>query len=219
MLSNWILPVLEWIGTFSFAISGSLIAIGHGLDLFGVLMVGTLTAVGGGIVRDLILGNHPPLIFYNTDVLLIAVITALLVFIFVSFNVKRFAAIRHRIDKVNLIFDSLGLGAFSVAGVRLAWDCGFGEHFVLCVLMGCLTGVGGGVIRDMLVNVKPYVFTKHVYAVASLVGSALFYLILAYTPYGDWGSFAALLLVFAIRLLAARYRWELPKIPNHKDNV
>ncbi len=212
MLSSWILPVLEWIGTFSFAISGALIAIGHGLDLFGVLMVGTITAVGGGIVRDILLGNHPPLIFYNTDTLLIAVLTALLVFIFVSFNVKRFSVIRHRVEKVNLIFDSLGLGAFSVAGVQLAWDGGFGEHFVLCVLMGCLTGVGGGVVRDMLVNVKPYVFTKHVYAVASLVGSILYYLILKHTPYGDWGSFLALALVFVLRLLAARFRWELPKI-------
>ena len=212
MLSSWILPVLEWIGTFSFAISGSLIAIGHGLDLFGVLMVGTVTAVGGGIVRDLILGNHPPLIFYNTEVLLVAVLTCLLVFIFVSFNVKRFAAIRHKVDKVNLVFDSLGLGAFSVAGVQLAYECGFSEQFVLCVLMGCLTGVGGGVIRDMLVNVKPYVFTKHVYAVASLLGSILYYILLHNTPYGNWGSFIAVGLVFVIRLLAARYHWELPKI-------
>lgn len=219
MLSSWILPVLEWIGTFSFAISGSLVAIGHGLDLFGVLMVGTITAVGGGIVRDLILGNHPPLIFFNTDVLLIAVITALLVFIFVSYHVKRFAIIRHRVEKVNLIFDSLGLGAFSVAGVQLAWDCGFGEQFVLCVLMGVLTGCGGGVIRDVLVNVKPYVFTKHVYAVASLVGSILYYFILSYTPYSNLGSFIAPGVVFVMRLLAARFHWELPKIPKANEDV
>lgn len=212
MLSSWILPVLEWIGTISFAISGSLVAIGHGLDLLGVLMVGTITAVGGGIIRDLILGNVPPLIFYNTEVLLASVITALLVFIFVSYNVNRFASIRHRVEKVNLIFDSLGLGAFSVAGVQLAWDGGFGNQFVLCVLMGCLTGVGGGVVRDVLVNEKPYVFTKHVYAVASLIGSSLYYLVLFYTPYGNWGSFIALIVVVVIRLLAAHYRWELPKI-------
>ncbi len=112
MLSSWILPVLEWIGTLSFAISGSLIAIGHGLDLFGVLMVGTITAVGGGIIRDLILGNIPPLIFYNSDILLIAVVTALLVFIFISVKVNHFSTIRHRVEKVNLIFDSLGLGLF-----------------------------------------------------------------------------------------------------------
>lgn len=219
MLSSWILPVLEWIGTISFAISGSLVAIGHGLDLLGVLMVGTITAVGGGIIRDLILGNVPPLIFSNTEVLLASVFTALLVFIFVSFNVNHFASIRHRVDKINLIFDSVGLGAFSVAGVQLACDCGFSEKFVLCVLMGCLTGVGGGVVRDVLVNEKPYVFTKHVYAVASLVGSILYYLIVCYTPYGNWGSFAALLVVVVIRLLAAHYRWELPKIPKaNQDN-
>ena len=219
MLSSWILTALDWIGTISFAISGSLVAIGHGLDLLGVLMVGTITAVGGGIIRDLILGNVPPLIFYNTDVLLAAVITAFLVFIFISVKVNRFAVIRHRVEKVNLIFDSFGLGAFSVAGVQLAWDCGFGEQFVLCVLMGCLTGVGGGVIRDMLVNVKPYVFTKHVYAVASLIGSILYYFILSYTSFSDWGSFIALGVVVVIRFLAAHYRWELPKIPKANEDL
>lgn len=212
MLSYWILPVLEWIGTVSFAISGSLVAIGHGLDLFGVLMVGTITAVGGGIIRDLILGNVPPLIFFQSDVLLVAVLTCMLVFVLAYFNANRLSSVLHKVEFMTLLFDSFGLGAFSVAGVQLAWDGGFGEQFVLCVLMGCLTGVGGGVVRDMLVNVKPYVFTKHVYAVASLAGSILYYLILAFTPYGDIGSFAALSLVIVIRILAARYRWELPKV-------
>ena len=213
MLSSWILPMLEWIGTVSFAISGAMIAIGHGLDLFGVLMVGTITAVGGGIIRDLILGNVPPLIFSNTEVLLVSVLTGLVVFILARINAKRVNRVLHRVEFMNRLFDSFGLGAFSVAGVQLAWDGGFGDQFVLCVLMGMLTGVGGGVVRDMLVNVKPYVLTKHVYAVASLAGSILYYGILKFTPYGDLGSFIALLLVVIIRLLAAHDRWELPKIP------
>ena len=214
MLSSWILAALDWIGTISFAISGSLIAIGHGLDLFGVLMVGTITAVGGGIIRDLILGHTPPMIFFRTEILLAAVLTAFLVFVFISYRSNRFTIIRHRLEKLNLIFDSFGLGAFSVAGVQIACDGGYGDRFVLCALMGCLTGVGGGIVRDMLVNVKPYVFTKHVYAVASLIGSVLYYLILRYTDYGDIGSFAALFFVVILRLLAARYHWELPKIKN-----
>ena len=213
MLSSWILTSLDWIGTVSFAISGSLIAIGHGLDLFGVLMVGTITAVGGGIIRDLLLGAVPPSIFFRTEILLAAVLTSLIVFIFVSYRANRITIIRHRAEKLNLIFDSFGLGAFSVAGVHIAWDAGFHDQFVLCVLMGCLTGVGGGVVRDMLVNVKPYVFTKHVYAVASLAGSVLYYFILSYTSFGDIGSFIALLLVVVLRLLADHYHWELPKIP------
>ena len=218
MLSSWILTALDWIGTISFAISGSLIAIGHGLDLFGVLMVGTITAVGGGIIRDLILGHTPPMIFFRTEILLAAVLTAFLVFVFISYRANRFTIIRHRVEKFNLIFDSFGLGAFSVAGVQIAWDGGFGDQFVLCVLMGVLTGVGGGVVRDMLVNVKPYVFTKHVYAVASLLGSILYYLILTYTSYGDLGSFIALLLVVMLRLLAAHFHWELPKIRSSGDD-
>ena len=218
MLSSWILTALDWIGTISFAISGSLIAIGHGLDLFGVIMVGTITAVGGGIIRDLILGHTPPMIFFRTEILLAAVLTALFVFIFISYRSNRFTIIRHRVEKLNLIFDSFGLGAFSVAGVQIAWDAGFGDQFVLCVLMGCLSGVGGGVVRDMLVNVKPYVFTKHVYAVASLVGSILYYMILDYTSDGNLGSFIALLLVVVIRLLAARFHWELPKIKSSDDS-
>jgi uncharacterized membrane protein YeiH len=214
MLSSWILAALDWIGTISFAISGSLIAIGHGLDLFGVLMVGTITAVGGGIIRDLILGHTPPMIFFRTEILLAAVLTAFLVFVFISYRSNRFTIIRHRLEKLNLIFDSFGLGAFSVAGVQIACDGGYGDRFVLCALMGCLTGVGGGIVRDMLVNVKPYVFTKHVYAVASLIGSVLYYLILRYTDHGNIGSFAALFFVVILRLLAARYHWELPKIKN-----
>ena len=217
MLSSWILTAMDWIGTISFAISGSLIAIGHGLDLFGVLMVGTITAVGGGIIRDVLLGSVPPSIFFRTEILLAAVLTCLLVFIFISYHANRFTMIRHRAEKLNLIFDSLGLGSFSVAGVQISWDAGFGEQFVLCVLMGCLTGVGGGIVRDLLVNVKPYVFTKHVYAVASLIGSILYYFILSRTAYGNIGSFVALFIVVVIRLLAAKYHWELPKISYSED--
>ncbi|MBR6825960.1 MAG: trimeric intracellular cation channel family protein [Oscillospiraceae bacterium] len=218
MLSSWILAVLDWIGTVSFAISGSLIAIGHGLDLFGVLAVGTITAVGGGMIRDVILGNIPPSIFFRTEILFAAVLTSVLVFIIIFFRSNRFSIIQHRVDKFNFLFDSFGLGAFSVTGVQLACDAGYGEHFVLCVLMGCLTGVGGGVVRDMLVNVKPYVFTKHVYAVASLLGSILYYMILQYTPYGNIGSFAALFAVVLIRLFAAHFHWELPKIRNTDED-
>ena len=120
MFSDVFIFVLECIGTVAFAVSGALVAISHKLDLFGVLTVGCVTAVGGGITRDLLLGDTPPKIFSNSIILAIALFTALGVFVIASINAKKFQNLSQKIDKINIFFDALGLAVFSVSGVEIA---------------------------------------------------------------------------------------------------
>ena len=204
--------VMELFGTVSFAVSGALVAISCGLDLFGVLTVGTITAVGGGIIRDVIIGQIPPAIFQNPEILLLAIVTALVVFLIAFINSKRIDDIHKKIDGLNIFFDAVGLAAFSVTGVEVTCAAGYSGNEVLAITMGVITGVGGGVLRDVLVNEKPYILVKHIYAVASLLGSVIYYVVGIVFGYQLIGTLASVLITIAIRLLAAHFRWNLPKI-------
>lgn len=213
IMTNGILfTIMEWIGTIAFAVSGSLVAISHGLDLFGVLTVGCITATGGGMMRDIILGNIPPQIFSNTEILLASIVASLAVFVAAYINCRRFNGMRERIDKINILFDAIGLAVFSLTGVEIANIVGVSDHTVLSVTAGVLSGVGGGVLRDVLVNEKPYVLTKHIYAVASVLGSGTYYVLSILLNYSILGTFTAIFLVLFIRLNAAKHHWRLPKI-------
>ena len=212
MTNNILIFILECIGTVSFAVSGALVAISHKLDLFGVLTVGSITAVGGGIIRDLLLGCAPPRIFSNPVAFVLAIITALVVFVIAFINSKKFNDLSLKIDKINIFFDALGLAVFSVTGVELAVKSGFSENVLLALLMGLITGVGGGVLRDVLVNEKPYILTKHIYAVASLTGCVIYYFVNIYIGYSLIAACVSSVVVVVIRMLAAHYRWKLPKI-------
>lgn len=212
MIDDVLLLVMEWIGTIAFSVSGALVAISSGLDLFGVLTVGCITAIGGGIMRDVMLGNTPPLIFSNNSILLLAVLTALVVFIISGMNSRRFNGLRQRIDNINISFDAIGLAAFSITGVETAHAAGFTHDVVLSIVAGVLSGVGGGVLRDVLVNEKPYVLTRHIYAVASVAGSGLYYYLSIYLGQRVLGVAASVVFILLIRMLAAKYHWRLPKL-------
>ncbi|MBQ8696538.1 MAG: trimeric intracellular cation channel family protein [Clostridia bacterium] len=212
MIRDFLINIMEWIGTVAFSVSGVLVAVGCSLDLFGVIIVGCITAVGGGMMRDLLLGRVPPQIFFNPAILLVAVLTAVTVFIIAYINAKKFKGLRERVEKINNLFDALGLAAFSVTGVEIACNGGYADNALIAITMGVITGVGGGILRDVLVNEKPYVLTKHIYAVASIIGSGIYYLARTFTGYDVVGTFAAVGITIMIRLLAAKYRWELPKI-------
>ena len=207
-----IILVMEWIGTISFAASGTLVAVGCGLDLFGVVTVGTITAVGGGIMRDLLIGNIPPKIFSNPLILLVAALTSLLVFTVAYFRRKRFQKFRQRIEMINIFFDALGLAAFSITGVETACRSAFGDNFILVITLGVITGVGGGVLRDVLVNEKPYILVRHIYAVVSILGSCLYYLLSVGLGHRVSATFVVIVFIVLMRLLAAKFRWRLPKI-------
>lgn len=217
-ISEYLMMVMEWIGTVAFAVSGALIAISHSFDLFGVVIVGCTTAVGGGIVRDLLLGHTPPQIFSSPLILALAIVTALVVFVIAFFNVRKFQGLQKKTEKINIYFDAIGLAAFSVAGVEAAAVAGYGTNAVLAITVGAITGVGGGVLRDVFVNEKPYILTKHIYAVASIAGCFVYWLVGIFFGQKLVATVAALTLIIGTRLLASHYRWKLPKI-DLEDNV
>lgn len=204
--------IMELLGTVAFAVSGTLVAACCGLDLFGVLTVGTITAVGGGIIRDLIIGQIPPAIFSKPEILVLVLLTSLAVFIVAFINSKKIKDLRLKIERINIFFDALGLAAFSVTGVEVTCAAGYSDNAVLAVVLGVITGVGGGVLRDVLVNEKPYILVKHIYAVASLIGAVVYYLVGIYFGNELIGTIISVLLTITIRMLAAKFRWNLPKV-------
>lgn len=212
MISDTIILIMEWIGTVSFAVSGALVAITCGLDLFGVATVGCITAVGGGIIRDLLIGNTPPKIFFNPEILFVAVSTSVLVFVIAYIFRNKFNQIREKTEMINVFFDALGLASFSITGIEIA--CLFSHHknAVLAITLGVITGVGGGILRDVLVNEKPYVLTKHIYAVVSILGCIVYYVLSVLLNYKVLATILVMLFTVSLRLLAAKFRWKLPKI-------
>ena len=203
--------LVEIVGTIAFSISGAMLAVRRGLDLFGVIFLGIATAIGGGILRDLLLGQVPPLAFLNWTYLLVAAAAALMVFVSALLNRRRGKTDLPINRELLNLFDAAGLGVFSVIGVEHTVAAGFGENMFLCVFLGMTTGVGGGVLRDMLSGVTPAILRKHVYALASLTGAVCYYLL---SPLFPTGSIAvSISLVILLRVLASRYRWTLPRIP------
>ena len=196
-----VLLALELVGTVAFAISGACVAIEKKMDVFGVVILGMTTAVGGGIIRDLILGITPPMAFQSPIYAIVSIIVSIIVF---------FPKIRGIVEKQNNFFlmfmDAIGLAAFTVVGVQ----AGMALHNIfLSVVVGVLTGVGGGVLRDLFAGNSPYIFSKRFYGCASLIGA----LISAFCwPLGETVS---MLLggvpIVILRVLAAKYRWNLPR--------
>lgn len=200
--------VLEIIGTVAFAISGALTGLRKNMDIFGVCTLGLTASVGGGVIRDIILGITPPATFTDPIYALVAVITSIIVFF--PFVRRMLFKSKRAFDVLLLITDSLGLGIFTVYGINTAVNAGFGNNMFLVIFVAALTGVGGGVLRDIFAGDRPYIFVKHIYACASLAGAVLCYFMWGY--FGrTWSMLAGFLLVFLIRMLAAHFKWSLPK--------
>lgn len=213
-----ILFITELIGTVAFAVSGALIAIERGLDAFGVLFVGCITAVGGGILRDVILGEVPPAAFVNLYILLTAAVSSLAVFIVAYVFRSYYVGVRHKIEVVNNIFDAVGLAAFAVMGTENAIAAGFGDNIVFCAALGTVTCIGGGMLRDMMTNATPYVLKKHIYALASIAGCVLYFALSAAEVHPFFSTVGAMTLVFTIRMLATAFRWSLPRVFSEKKD-
>lgn len=207
----------EIVGTIAFSISGAVLAIERNLDLFGVIFLGAVTAIGGGIIRDLLLGQIPPQAFLNYVYLLVAVLTALVVFVVSYIKLKKGTSIQFINDTVLNVFDAAGLGIFSVIGVQNTITAGFEDNAFFCVFLGLTTGVGGGMLRDVLSRSTPAVLRKHIYALASLAGALFYYMLREAAPTASVAL--SILLVVVLRVLASHYRWTLPRIilPGPKD--
>ena len=213
-----ILLILEIIGTISFAISGAVVAIKAKFDIFGVAFIGVITAMGGGIVRDILIGRYPPAVFTNFYIFLIAVISAIITFIIIYKNKSHFAMFEGIVEYINNFFDAFGLGAFSVMGTEVAFVFGFSDNMFLAVTLGVLTGIGGGIFRDVLTDTTPFVFKKHIYAIASILGACVYYLLRISFNNLAIISTSSMLLVVIIRMLATKYHWSLPKIELESEN-
>lgn len=202
-----LLNSFEIIGTIAFAISGALIGIEKKLDLFGIIFLAITTAVGGGVFRDLIIGNIPPASFVDPTPCIISIVTALVVFYFYD-KISRFG-------KIITISDALGLGVFTAIGCRAALMHDANNVFIV-IVTGLSTGVGGGIVRDVLVQNVPFVLKKEIYAMASIIGAMSFYVMHRYLP--DFASmYICCAIIFVIRMLSIIYNVNLPVRKNHKN--
>jgi len=209
--------IMEMIGTVAFAVSGVMVAIESELDLMGALVLGCITAVGGGALRDVLLGRLPPVLFTDSRYILVAVGVSLLTFLIAYFLGDRFTQRMRKLDPFINVLDAIGLGIFVIVGVDAAITTGYGDNIILSLFVGTVTGVGGGVFRDQLAGKVPMILHKHVYAVAAIAGAILYYILLHFSVPRSISLFSGTALVILLRLLAARYRWNLPKITLKKD--
>lgn len=209
-LTERVFYILELTGTIAFAVSGAMVAIERRLDVFGVVFLGMMTAVGGGIVRDMLIGSLPPTAFVRMEYVLIACGVSLIVFLIAYFARRTYFEKAKRIDDINNIFDAVGLGAFAVSGTRIGVVSGFADNAFLCIFLGLLTGIGGGLLRDIMSRSVPFVLQKRVYALAAIAGSVSYYILSLYSVFDTIAIFAGLVLTCVIRILATVFRWDLP---------
>lgn len=205
--------ILELIGTVAFASSGAMIAIEKKMDIFGVNVLGATTAVGGGIMRDIILGLTPPGAFSHPVYVLVAALTSTILFVIAYAKPTAFES---RVktdyyDKLMFWCDTAGLGIFTVVGIQAAVRAVGGENVFFFIFIGTLTGVGGGVLRDIMAGETPYILVKHIYACAAIAGGIV--CVVGRTAFGEaYGTILGLAATVLLRFLAAHFRWNLMRV-------
>lgn len=206
-----VLFVMELIGTAAFSCSGAMAAIRKNLDLLGIIVLGVITAVGGGMIRDVLIGIHPPTLFIKPVYVTVAVIAAIAMFLAMhSRHLSRFLLEAEYYDWTMNLLDAIGLGAFTVVGVNTAASRGYANYFFLTIFLGVITGVGGGLLRDMMACEVPAILKKHIYACASIAGALCYAIIIDYIA-TDAALIISAALVIVLRLLARHYEWNLPR--------
>lgn len=214
MQSLW-WQIFDILGTIAFALSGTMVGVSRRMDIFGVLVLAAATAVGGGIIRDVLVGNIPPIAFESTMYFWIVIGTFVLTSAVLRYVHAR-SQVVDQLRKVYLLTDAIGLGSFTVTGTLLGCSL-YPEHWVLDIMLGVITAVGGGIIRDLLAGMVPSVFLHDVYAAASLAGSIVLYvaLVLQEMPL-EIAGLACFLVTVLLRLLALAFHWNLPRIRRRK---
>lgn len=191
---------LELIGTFFFAISGALAIQDHHDDLFGAGFMGFVTAIGGGTLRDIILGSYP-LVWIGDVNFLYAIFAGVIAgYFFYRYFI--------RLPRTFLFFDTLGISFFTILGVEKALSLGVRPE--IAAIMGMFTAIMGGVIRDVLTNETPVLFRKEIYATACLAGAVLYLLLYYYGVDREFNLIISIILIFVVRILAVRYKLSLP---------
>lgn len=206
-MENTVLLIFEIIGTIAFAASGAIIALNKKMDILGVITLGLTTAVGGGVLRDVILGFTPPNMFRNPVYAIVAAVVSVLLF---SSKIRNLVFKQRKVyDLCLLVMDSIGLGIFTVVGISVAHDRIVNNPLFL-VFLGVITGIGGGVMRDIMAGQTPYIFVKHFYATASIIGAVATVILWVFVG-ETWSMVIGAVLIIVLRLLAAHFRWSLPK--------
>ena len=211
------LLIIEYIGIVAFAVSGAMVAIDKEADYFGVVLLSLITCFAGGIMRDLLLGSVPPRFFTEfAPFILTCVISSVAVIIFATLFKRVFVEYETRINAVNNIIDASALGLFSVSGVMISVEAGYSSPLI-AISMGLISSVGGGLLRDLMLGDIPFIIRKRIYAVASLFGASICYVLyvtlsLSYVV----AAIAGILLTFLLRLLATIFKWNMPKAIDFK---
>lgn len=198
---------LDLAGTFAFAMSGAAAARDRGLDWFGVIVIAFTVACGGGVLRDLCIGAVPPAGLTDWRYLAVAMTAALLTL--------AAGALVARLAHPVILFDSLGLGLFAVTGAQKAVL--FGHNAEVAVLLGVVTAVGGGLMRDVLLNRVPVILEREIYASAALVGASIEVAGERFGWLSNGRTWVALMTCFGLRYLSLRYKWNLPRTSGSQD--
>ena len=191
---------LDLAGTFVFAISGTLTAANKKFDLFGALVIAFVTALGGGTIRDVLIGSQP--VSWMLDLNYLAVIGAA---VFVSLLFKQYI---QKLRKTLFLFDAIGLGLFTILGLQKTLDLGISP--VIALMMGTVSAVFGGVVRDILCGAVPLIFRKEIYATACIAGGTLFLILTNLKVNYDISVWSTVLLIIILRILAVKRHWSLP---------
>ena len=202
--------IAELIGIVAFAVSGAMLAAEKNLDIFGIIVLGVVTAFGGGVIRDLLLGITPPAMFNSQPEFWAAVLSSVLVFLVYRYadklNTEGTANYRAAVN----FFDAVGLGVFSITGVQAAINCGNAGNPLFAISLGVITGIGGGMLRDILNGDIPSVLRKNIYALAAILGAASYYMMII-SGYPEIPAvILSFCLTFGIRMAATCLGWHLP---------
>jgi uncharacterized membrane protein YeiH len=186
----------------AFAVTGAFKAIQHKSDIVGIIILSTITGVAGGIMRDVIFGKFPPTVVTNPLYVILTFSTAIVIFFLYPLLKGHW--------NLFLKFDAVGLGVFTVIGTTFAYNT-FGLNFLAMSFSGVLTAIGGGVLRDLLVNEIPIVFIKEFYASASFAGVVILFLMLSLNINLTLSAIMTIIVVTSIRLIAIKFNWNLPR--------
>ena len=212
-----VLEIINILGIISFAAAGAMVAIDKETDCFGVILLSLITCFGGGVLRDMMagqeIGRTMPAFFEELEVeIIVCISTALVVFLLAFIFKDKYVKEEAAVDKINNVLDALGLGVFASMGTAAYSEV---SPFV-AITMGLISSVGGSMIRDVILNEIPRVLRKRVYAVACIIGSAVYYLIAVILMKGMpsanvVATVACTVVIFTIRMCATVFRWNIPK--------
>ncbi len=202
------LHIIEILGTFSFAVSGASFAMEKKLDPFGVLILSFVTAIGGGTLRDVMIGSLP-VAWLRDD-------SAITVIFLAALGTMMFDKYLKKLTTTLFLFDALGLGLFTLVGLEKAKQLQL--SIGICIALGTITASFGGVIRDVLLNNVPLIFRKEIYALASIAGGTLYFVLLQTPLNEDVITVLSIAVIFSIRIIAVRYKISLPLFYNKINN-